>query len=84
MSKKKAAGGKASQHVSPAGKRLGIKIDDQGKVSPGMVIVRQRGTTIGLGKGVAQGRDHTIYAISKGIVKFGRKLGKKIVSVVSK
>lgn len=84
MSKKKAGGGKASQHVSPSGKRLGIKTDEGKKVSPGMIIVRQRGTTIGLGKGVAQGRDHTIYAISKGIVKFGKKLGKKIVSVISK
>jgi large subunit ribosomal protein L27 len=84
MSKKKAAGGKASQHVSPAGKRLGIKVDNKEKVAPGMIIVRQRGTTITLGKGVAQGRDHTIYAISKGVVKFGKKLGRKIVSVVGK
>ncbi len=75
------AGGKASQHVSPAGKRLGIKLSDGQKVSPGMVIIRQRGTKLGLGKGVAVGRDHTIYAILKGIVKFGTKKGKKIVSV---
>jgi len=54
------------------------------RISPGMIIVRQRGTKIGLGKGVALGRDHTIYAIAKGAVKFGTRLGKKIVSVVSK
>ncbi|MGA3291985.1 MAG: 50S ribosomal protein L27 [Candidatus Microgenomates bacterium] len=78
------AGGKASQHVSPAGKRLGIKLSDGQKVSPGMIITRQRGTKVSLGKGVAAGRDHTIYAIAKGIVKFGTRKGKKIVSVVLK
>jgi large subunit ribosomal protein L27 len=51
-------------------------------VSPGMIIVRQRGTKVTMGKGVAAGRDHTLYAIIKGKVKFGTKLGRKIVSVV--
>lgn len=81
MSKKK-AGGKAAQHVRPSGKRLGVKVSDGQKVSPGMIIVRQRGMRFGLGKGVAAGRDHTIYAVSEGIVKFGTRLGKNIVSVV--
>lgn len=80
MSKKK-AGGKTGQHVRPSGKRLGVKMSDGQKVAPGNVIVRQRGMKIGLGKGVAAGRDHTIYAISKGVVKFGTRLGKKVVSV---
>lgn len=47
-----------------------------------MIIIRQRGTKIGLGKGVAQGRDHTIYAVLKGKAKFTTRLGRKIVSVV--
>jgi len=81
MSTHKAAG-KASQHVSPAGKRLGIKLSDGESVTPGMVVVRQRGTSFGIGKGVAMGRDHTIYAVAKGKVKFGTRLGRKIVSVV--
>lgn len=83
MSKKK-AGGKAAQHVRPEGKRLGAKLTTGQKVSPGMIIVRQRGTRIALGRGVALGRDHTIYAVAKGVVKFGTRLGKKIVSVVAK
>ncbi len=83
MSKKK-AGGKTAQHVRPAGKRLGVKMTTGQKVSHGMVIVRQRGTKFGIGKGVALGRDHTIYSVAKGVVKFGTRLGKKIVSVVSK
>jgi large subunit ribosomal protein L27 len=81
MSTHKAAGGKASQHVSPSGKRLGVKLFDGQKVSPGMMIIKQRGTKIGLGKGVATGRDHTIYAIAKGLVKFGKSKGKRMVSV---
>lgn len=82
MSTHKAAGGKASQHVSPAGKRLGIKLSAGEKITPGMIIVKQRGSRVGLGKGVAEGRDHTIYAVKKGLVKFSTKLGKKMVSVV--
>ena len=81
MAQKK-AGGKASQHVSPRGKRLGIKASDGKKVGPGMIIVRQRGTRIGLGKGVAAGRDHSIYSIAKGNVKFGKRKGRTIVSVL--
>ena len=45
MSTHKAAGGKASQHVSPAGKRLGVKVSDGEKVVKGQILVRQRGTT---------------------------------------
>ncbi len=75
------AGGKASQHVSPAGKRLGVKVPGGQKVVPGNVIVRQRGTKFGVGKGAALGRDHTIYAVVKGTVKFSTRLGKKVVSV---
>jgi large subunit ribosomal protein L27 len=82
MSKHKAAGGKASQHISPAGKRLGTKVSDGQKVTPGMILIRQRGTSIRIGKGVAMGRDHTIYSVAKGKVKFGTRLGKKFVSVI--
>ena len=80
MAKKK-AGGKISQHVSPAGKRLEAKKAHGEKINPGVIIVRQRGTKISAGKNVGIGRDHTLYALKEGIVKFGTKLGKKIVSV---
>ncbi len=83
MSTHKAAGGKASQHVSPAGKRLGAKIFSGQKVSAGVVLVRQRGTKFADGTGVKSGRDHTLYASKAGVVKFGTKLGKRVVSVVS-
>ena len=80
MAKKK-QGGKTSQHVSPAGKRLGVKVGDGQKVIAGSILVRQRGTVIAAGKNVKVGRDHSLYALINGVVKFGKKLGKKIVSV---
>lgn len=82
MSKKKAAG-KTAQHVRPDGKRLGVKVAHGQSVSPGMVLVRQRGTLFAAGNGVDVGRDHTLYSMGTGKVEFGRKLGKKRVSVTS-
>ena len=80
MSKKKAAG-KTRQHVRPAGKRLGVKVADGQAVGPGMILVRQRGTVFAKGTGTKAGRDFTLFATTQGIVKFGKRLGKKIVSV---
>ena len=83
MSHNKAAGGKASQHVNPAGKRLEAKVSSGEKVTKGTILVRQRGTTFNKGVGVGAGRDHSMFALTDGIVRFGKKLGKRIVSVVS-
>ena len=81
MSKKK-AGGKASQHVSPSGKRLGLKVSDGHKVTSGNTLIRQRGTNFAAGDGVKTGMDHTLYSVVEGAVKFSQKMGKKVVSVV--
>lgn len=78
------AGGKASQHVSPAGKRLGPKVSDGEKVTKGQILIRQRGTKFAKGTGVKEGRDHSLYSILDGAVSFGKKLGKQVVSVISK
>ena len=78
------AGGKASQHVSPAGKRLGPKVSDGEKVAKGQILIKQRGTKFAKGKGVKEGRDHTLYSVIDGFVKIGKKLGKQVISVVSK
>ena len=48
-----------------------------------MILIRQRGAKIAIGKGAAVGRDHTVYAVAKGKVKFATRLGKKIISVIS-
>lgn len=84
MSHNKAAGGKASQHVNPEGKRLEAKVSSGEHVLKGTILVRQRGTTFANGVGVGAGRDHTLFALVEGTVKFGKKLGKRMVSVVSK
>jgi large subunit ribosomal protein L27 len=78
------AGGKASQHVSPAGKRLGAKVSDGEKVTKGQILIRQRGTTFAKGVGVKEGRDHSLYSVLNGSVKIGKKLSKKVISVVAK
>ena len=78
------AGGKASQHVSPAGKRLGPKVSDGESVTKGQTLIRQRGTKFAKGTGVREGRDHGLYSIAEGTVKFSKKLGKQIVSVIAK
>lgn len=77
------AGGKASQHVSPAGKRLGPKVSGGQNVTEGQILVRQRGTHFRKGAGVKLGRDHTVYSVAEGVVRFSTKLGRKVVSVVS-
>jgi large subunit ribosomal protein L27 len=84
MSTHKAAGGKASQHVRPAGKRLEAKVSGGEKVARGQVLIRQRGASFTKGMGVKIGRDHTLYAVLDGFAHFGKRLGKKVVSVVSK
>lgn len=83
MSTHKAAG-KAKQHTSPAGKRLGTKVGGMEKINSGQILVRQNGTKIGAGKNVKVGRDHTLYAVKSGIVKFTTRLGKKLANIVTK
>lgn len=63
-------------------KRLGVKVFGGQKVSPGNVIVRQKGTKFRPGNGVSMGKDYTIYAISDGTVQFKITRGKKVIEVV--
>jgi large subunit ribosomal protein L27 len=53
-----------------AGKRLGVKRSDGQVVLAGTIIVRQRGTPIRPGKNVGVGRDHTLFALVDGTVRF--------------
>ena len=66
------------------GRRLGVKLFDGEVVFGGEIIMRQRGTRIHPGKLVGCGKDHTLFALAPGSVKFhfGPK-GRKYVSVVS-
>ena len=83
MAKKK-AGGKTTQHVSPAGKRLGLKVGAGQNVTAGSILIRQKGKLVLAGLGVKMGRDHTLFALKNGVVTFGKKLGKKMISVIPK
>lgn len=71
------AGGTAKNLRDSQPKYLGTKIHDGQNVGVGNVIVRQRGTKIIAGAGVKTGKDHTLFAVKNGVVKFteNRKTG---------
>lgn len=64
------------------GRRLGAKAADGQVINAGSIIYRQRGTKIYPGKNVGMGKDHTLFALVKGTVKYERcGKNKKKVSV---
>ncbi len=66
-------------------KYLGAKIGDGQFAKSGQIIYRQRGNKIYPGKNVGQGKDHTLFAITDGIVKYTKFFGNKTkVSVINK
>ena len=82
MAHKKGQGSTQNNRDS-AGRRLGVKKFGGEKVIPGNIIIRQRGTKVVPGEGVRIGKDHTIFAVIEGVVKFDNKTrSKKRVSVV--
>ena len=63
-------------------KRLGIKRFGGESVLAGTIIIRQRGTRVYPGANVGIGKDHTLFALAEGRVRFhAGKLGRKYVSV---
>lgn len=66
----KKGGGSTSNGRDSNSKRLGVKRYDTEWVSAGTIIVRQRGTRIHAGDNVGVGRDHTLFALAPGTVKF--------------
>ena len=69
MAHKKGVGSSRNGRDSAA-QRLGVKHYDGEAVQPGSIIIRQRGTRFNPGNNVGLGRDHTIYALIDGQVKF--------------
>ena len=69
MAHKKGVGSSKNGRDSNS-KRLGIKRSDGELVLPGTIILRQRGTRFHAGRNVGVGRDHTLFALSEGTVKF--------------
>ena len=79
----KKAGGSSRNGRDSESKRLGVKKFGSEAVVAGNILVRQRGTKMHPGKNVGLGKDHTLFALSDGKVKFhdGKK-GRTYVSVL--
>lgn len=69
MAHKKGVGSSRNGRDSNS-QRLGIKRSDGEVVLPGTIIIRQRGTRVHPGVNVGVGRDHTLFALQPGTVKF--------------
>ena len=78
----KKAGGSSRNGRDSAGRRLGVKIFGGQFCQAGNIIVRQRGTKFHPGNNVGLGKDHTIYALVNGEVRFSMGLhGRTFVSI---
>jgi large subunit ribosomal protein L27 len=83
MAHKKGAGSSKNGRDSQS-KRLGVKIFGGQAIIAGNIIVRQRGTVHNPGENVGMGKDHTLFALTDGEVKFTKKRNNKsYVSVVN-
>lgn len=69
----KKAGGSAKNLTDSKPKYLGTKLYAGQKAKSGNIIVRQRGTKILAGDNVKIGKDHTLFAVKDGVVKFTEK-----------
>ncbi len=86
------AGGSAKNLRDSNPKYLGVKLGDGATAKSGCILVRQRGTRINPGKNVGLGKDHTLFSLVDGIVRFrqkrkkhfdGKTIVKKTVDVLS-
>ena len=85
------AGGTAKNLRDSNPKYLGIKLADGARAQAGSIVVRQRGTVFMAGTNVGMGKDHTLFSLKDGTVKFssrrkisfnGKTAVKKVVSVI--
>ncbi len=81
----KKAGGSTRNGRDSESKRLGVKRFGGETVRAGNIIVRQRGTHFHAGPNVGLGRDHTLFALTDGEVRFERKgpKSRRLVSIVA-
>jgi large subunit ribosomal protein L27 len=79
----KKAGGSSRNGRDSAGQRLGMKLFGGQAVVAGNILARQRGTKWHAGQNVGVGKDHTLFALADGRVKFNTKAkGRVFVSVL--
>ncbi len=77
-------GASASRNGRDSGPQyLGVKKFGGEAVIAGNILVRQRGSKFHAGENVGTGKDHTLYALSDGSVKFGVRRDRKVVDVVA-
>ena len=82
MAHKKGAGSSRNGRESESN-RLGVKIFGGQQVIAGNIIVRQRGTVHHPGQNVGIGKDHTLFALTDGVVEFKKgRQNRSFVSVV--
>lgn len=70
----KKGGGSSKNGRKSAGKRLGVKLFEGESAISGNIIIRQRGTKFHPGLNVGMGRDHTLFALVAGQVRFTREI----------
>ena len=75
----KKAGGSSRNGRDSAGRRLGVKVYGGQQCLAGNIIVRQRGTKFHAGHNVGLGKDHTIFALVDGAVRFSKGRGGRTV-----
>ena len=73
----KKAGGSTKNGRDSESKRLGVKKYGSEFVKAGNIILRQRGTPVKAGLNVGCGKDHTLFALTDGTVKFTKKRNNK-------
>jgi large subunit ribosomal protein L27 len=80
MSHKKGQGSSRNGRDSN-GQRRGVKVYGGQHVHAGTILVRQVGTKIHPGRNVGVGRDFTLFALSNGVVNYGRSRGRVVATV---
>lgn len=78
----KKAGGSSRNGRDSEGRRLGVKKFGGEAVLAGNIIVRQRGTKWHPGRNIGMGKDHTLFALTDGVVEFHSVRGRSSVSIV--
>ena len=76
------AAGSTRHNKDSISKRLGVKLFGGEKAKIGSIIIRQKGSRVRAGKGVAMGNDYTIFANRQGIVNFRKYHDKLFIDVV--
>ena len=78
----KKSGGSSRNGRDSAGRRLGVKVFGGEAINAGSIIVRQRGTKFWPGENVGMGKDHTLFALTTGSVKFVTKRNNRTYATV--